>query len=185
MSRIIVDSIRNSSAGSDGITLASNGKVTFPNNTGNILQLVSTTKTDTTSSNSSSFANISGMSVTITPSSSSNKIYLVGYVNTCTNDARNRVYLKMTGGNCSNYIGGAATGVEAANVSPVSADNYAYLQTSTPLIFLDSPSTTSAITYQVQWAVEASQTAYLNRAYTLDSNSANTASTLTAMEVAA
>ena len=152
---------------------------------GSILQVVSTTKTDTTSSTSSSFADISGMSVTITPSSSLNKIYLVGYVNTCTNDARNRVYLKMTGGNCSNYIGDAATGHECANISMVSADNYAHMLTSAPLIFLDSPSTTSAITYQVQWAVEASQTVYLNRAYTLDSNCGNTASTLTAMEIAA
>ncbi len=151
---------------------------------GNILQVISTTKTDTTSSNSSSFANITGMSVTITPSSSSNKILLVGYVNTSTNDARNRVYFKITGGNCSNYIGDAATGHETANVSPASYDNFAYMQTSVPFHFLDSPSTTSAITYQIQWAVEASQTAYLNRAYTADSNSANTASTFTAMEVA-
>ena len=185
MATLNTTNIKHASSGSNNIVLASDGKVTFPQNTGNILQVVSTTKTDTTSSTSSSFADISGMSVTITPSSSSNKIYLVGYVNTCTNDARNRVYLKMTGGNCSNYIGGAATGHECANVSMVSADNYAYMLTSAPLIFLDSPSTTSAITYQVQWAVEASQTAYLNRAYTLDSNCGNTASTLTAMEVAA
>ena len=75
MSRIIVDSIRNSSAGSDGITLSSDGKVAFPNNTGNILQVVSTTKTDTASTTSNdSFVDISGMSVTITPSATSSKI---------------------------------------------------------------------------------------------------------------
>ena len=52
-------------------------------------------------------------------------------------------------------------------------------------MFLDAPSTTSAITYQIQWATQASQTAYLNRAYTQDAVYANTASTFTAMEVAA
>tara|TARA_A100001391_G_scaffold73825_1_gene47747 strand:+ start:865 stop:1383 length:519 start_codon:yes stop_codon:yes gene_type:complete len=150
---------------------------------GGIIQVVSTTKTDTTSSSSSSFADITGMSVTITPSTNSSKIYLVGYVNTCTNDARNRVYFKITGGNCSNYLGDAATGHETANVSPASYDNFAYMQTSVPFHFLDSPATTSAVTYQIQWAVEASQTAYLNRAYNVDSNSANTASTFTAYEV--
>ena len=152
---------------------------------GSILQVVSTTKTDTTSSNSSSFADITGMSVTITPSSSSNKIYLIGYLSLGINDARNRVYLKITGGNCSNYIGDADTGVEAANVIYFGEDNISYVQKSASLMFLDAPSTTSAITYQIQWATQASQTAYLNRAYTQDAVYANTASTFTAMEVAA
>ena len=44
MSRIIVDSIRNSSASSDGITLSSDGKVAFPNTrTGKSLQVQSVT----------------------------------------------------------------------------------------------------------------------------------------------
>ena len=59
MSRIIVDSIRNSSASSDGITLASDGSVTIPGNAtcsgtasgfggGKILQVVSTPDADRT-----------------------------------------------------------------------------------------------------------------------------------------
>ena len=58
MSRIIVDSIRNSSASADGITLASDGSVTLPGNAtcsgtatgfggGKILQVVETKITDT------------------------------------------------------------------------------------------------------------------------------------------
>ena len=186
MSRIIVDSIRNSSASSDGITLSSDGKVAFPNtSTGKILQVVSTTKTDTASSSNSSFADISGMAVTITPSSSSSKIYLTGYVHLGINDSRYSIYLKFTGGNTASYIGDAATGVECANHVRMSHYNSSYEQKSSPLMYLDSPSTTSAITYQLQWAVQSSQTAYINRAYTLDADRGNTASTLTAMEVAA
>ena len=79
MSRIIVDAVRNSSASSDGITLASDGSVTLPGNAtcsgtatgfggGKLLQVVSTTKTDTAStSTSGSFTDVSGMSVSITP----------------------------------------------------------------------------------------------------------------------
>ena len=63
MSRIIVDAVRNSSASSDGITLASDGSVTLPGNAtcsgtatgfggGKLLQVVQTTKTDTTSTTS-------------------------------------------------------------------------------------------------------------------------------------
>ena len=42
---------------------------------GKVLQVVSTTKTDTTSTSSSSYVDISGMSLSITPASSSNKIF--------------------------------------------------------------------------------------------------------------
>ena len=75
MSRIIVDSIRNSSASSDGITLSSDGKVTFPNtSTGKILQYVHTFKKDAFSDTSGNWVAITGMSVTITAASTSNKL---------------------------------------------------------------------------------------------------------------
>ena len=159
--------------------------LTSNTSTGKILQVVSTTKTDTTSSTSSSFANMSGMAVTITPSSASSKIYLTGYFSLGINDARYRIYLKITGGNCSNYIGDAGTGIECANIARLSTQNVDNHQLSTTLMFLDSPNTASAITYQVQWAVQSSQTAYLNKDHQNDADGGNTASTFTAMEVAA
>ena len=151
---------------------------------GKILQVVSTTKTDTTSISSSSFADITGMSVSITPASTSNKIFIIGYVCISLTDFQKRVYLKITGGNAANYIGAAGTGVEAANVAVLRV-NTNYGQLNSPLQYLDSPNTTSAITYQVQWASEGGATGYLNRPVTQDSVSANVASTLTAMEIAA
>ncbi len=44
------------------------------NVTGNVLQVVSTAKTDVFSSSSTSFTDVTGLSVAITPSSTSNKI---------------------------------------------------------------------------------------------------------------
>ena len=152
---------------------------------GNILQVVSTTKNSASSSSSSSFADISGMSVTITPSSATSKIYLTGYFCLSINDARFRIYLKILGGNCSSYIGATATGFECANVVRLSTQNVGDHQQSATLMYLDSPATTSAITYQPQWAVQSSQTAYLNKDHNNDSDAARTCSTFTAMEVAA
>ena len=194
-SRLIVNSIRHPGASADAITLDSSGNATFPANVtcsgtatgfggGKILQIVSTTKTDTTSISSSDFANITGMSVSITPSSTSNKIFLIGYVCVSLTDFQKRVYLKITGGNAANYIGAAGTGIEAANVAVLRV-NTNYGQLNSPLQYLDSPNTTSAITYQVQWASEGGATGYLNRPVTQDSVGANVASTITAMEVAA
>ena len=194
-SRLIVNSIRHTGASADAITLDSSGNATFPANVtcsgtatgfggGKILQIVSTTKTDTTSISSSDFANITGMSVSITPSSTSSKIFLIGYVCVSLTDFQKRVYLKITGGNAANYIGAAGTGIEAANVAVLRV-NTNYGQLNSPLQYLDSPNTTSAITYQVQWASEGGATGYLNRPVTQDSVGANVASKITAMEVAA
>ena len=193
-SRLIVNSIRHTGASADAITLDSSGNATFPANVtcsgtatgfggGKILQIVSTTKTDTTSISSSDFANITGMSVSITPSSTSSKIFLIGYVCVSLTDFQKRVYLKITGGNAANYIGAAGTGIEAANVAVLRV-NTNYGQLNSPLQYLDSPNTTSAITYQVQWASEGGATGYLNRPVTQDSVGANVASTITVMEVA-
>ena len=177
--------IKHASSGSNNIVLNADGSTTIASGAGKILQVVSTTKTDTTSSNSSSFANITGMAVTITPSSSSNKIYLNGNFCFGINDSRYRIYLKITGGNSSNYIGDSGTGVECAQIVRLDTQNVDNHQQSASLLYLDSPSTTSAVTYQVQWAVQSSQIAYLNKDHGNDADRGNTASTFTAMEVAA
>ena len=76
MSRIVVDSIRNTSASSDALTLSSDGKVAFPNNTGNILQVVKNQKTDAASSTTiNAFTDIISNCVTITPAATGNKIF--------------------------------------------------------------------------------------------------------------
>jgi len=196
-SRLIVNSIRHTGASADAITLDNSGNATFPANVtcsgtatgfggGKILQVVSTTKTDTASSSSSSFADITGMAVTITPSATSSKIYLTGYVHLGINDSRYSIYLKFTGGNTASYIGDSGTGVECANHVRMSTANSSYEQETSTLMYLDSPNTTSAITYQIQWAVQSAQTAYINRSHQgSDADRGRTASTLTAMEVSA
>ena len=148
---------------------------------GHVVQVVQSVKTDSTSTTSTSFTN-AGLSASITPSSNSNKILI--QVNTVIGQSnfQKRVHLKLTGGNTASYIGDAGTGVESA-ISVVSRVNDAYAMMPVSMQYLDSPATTSAITYQVQWQVE-SDTAYMNRPATLDANGANTASTITLMEIA-
>lgn len=152
-------------------------------NTGSVLQVVQAIKTDSASTTSTSFTN-AGISASITPTSSSSKILI--QVNTVIGQSNftKRVYLKLTGGNTATYIGDAGTGVEAAVsvTTRVSADSYGMVPTS--MQYLDSPATTSAITYQVQWRVE-SDTGYINRPGTLDANGANNASTITLTEISA
>ena len=77
MSRLVTNAIRSTAASSDAMTIDSAGKPSFPNGgVGKILQVIQTVKTDTWSSTAASFTDISGMSLSITPTSTSNKILI-------------------------------------------------------------------------------------------------------------
>lgn len=203
MSRIVVDAIRNSSASTDGITLASNGSVTIPNltattlttnsNFGKILQVVQAVKTDTTSTSTALYNGISGLQPSITPSSTSNKVLItidlkLGHSNAGA-DVNLQLFRSVGGtetqiclGDASSnrkrtFFGGQNTGQsDTTSVIPVSTT------------FLDSPNTTSAVTYLVKWAIERGGTyLYLNRSGldTDDSTYFRAVSTITLQEVAA
>ena len=90
MSTIATTNIKHASSSSNNIVLTSDGKANIP---GHIIQVVQTTKTNTfsvstTMNGTAGFTDITGMSVSITPASSSNKILIMttGRVS-CTNHA--------------------------------------------------------------------------------------------------
>jgi len=130
----------------------------------------------------STFTNVTGLTVTITPSSATSKILVIVsiYVGSV---ASGRYAIKVTGGNMSSLLGTTAGSRQAAHGSgSVDSTN---AQGNSVLNLLDSPATTSATTYQVQLASTAGATAYLNRTND-DSDSANVfrpSSTITAIEI--
>ena len=68
-------------AGTNTLTLpAETGNILTNDTSGTILQVVSTTKTDAFSTTSTSMTDLTGMSVAITPSSTSNKILITGNI---------------------------------------------------------------------------------------------------------
>jgi hypothetical protein len=149
---------------------------------GKVLQVVSANKSDTwSSSGTGNFQAITGLSLSITPSSASNKIFIVSSVQLSQNDY---------GGGVSIFRGGSqiVTPASVGSRSVVNASSYAgYAQSSSNLAlsYLDSPSSTSALTYQI-YAFVRSGTYYVNRSST-DSDTddfARTISTITAFEIA-
>ena len=82
---------------------------------GKVLQVVSTTKTDTFSqASTTTYADITGLSVTITPSSASNKILVIGYVNGSVATISKRVAIRLV--RDSTAIGnGTASGSRQCN----------------------------------------------------------------------
>jgi len=154
---------------------------------GKVLQVVQTTKTNTFSTTSSTFVALTGLSVTITPSSNTSKILLIASITSGYGSSAGGQF-RFTGGNAGNYIGDssgsrtrATFGGYAEGTSSVRV--VAMAQTAT---YLDSPATTSAVTYGLE-VRRASGTAWVNRVDS-DVNDANRtmgASSITAIEVAA
>jgi len=191
MSRIVVDSIRNSSASSDALTLSSDGKVAFPNNTGNILQVVQAVKTDTSSTTSATYTDISGLSLSITPASNSNKILVTCnvYIGGDDNSFQGfKVFRDSTAIGLGTAATGNQTNVSFANFM-TNTSSSAYGVRNVCFEFLDSPSSTSSLTYKIQFAsIFNSASSYINRGHIYSQNVAHNlfpSSTITAMEVAA
>jgi hypothetical protein len=73
----------------------------------NVVQAV---KTNTFTSTSATFVTVTGLSVTITPSSETSKILLLGQVTYGTGNDQTYGSFRFSGGNSTNYVGGASGG---------------------------------------------------------------------------
>jgi len=181
MSRLITNAIRSTSASADAITFDNSGKPAFPNGgAGKILQVLQTFKNDTASTSGNSHTAISGLTVAITPSSSSNKILYTGSLYLAGSGAEAVFRLTRT-------IGGTTTNISVASVMDDDEDGSFLIGGSSvyrtaSFEFLDSPNTTNAVTYGITWQTH-SGTIYLNR--TWDSGFGHGASAITVKEVAA
>ena len=181
-----------SSTGDDRIiTLptTANGTVLTTTNpkAGNILQVVSTTKVDGFTSTNSSFVDITGFSVDITPSSTSSKILIMVSMSIGGEGTAYPAY-KVLRGSTAVALGTYSTGGSQTPCSFGYQSDSDHKTTTASFQYLDSPSTTSSTTYKVQVAsTHSSHEVSVNRP-TSGTNQAYThagTSTITVMEVAA
>ena len=154
---------------------------------GGVIQVKSVVKTDLFNTASSSFTDITGLSVSITPTRADSKILFQFHLGSFQNQNNtSRAFVRMMRDSTPICVGDAATGHEctAAVCSRANDDNHTQFPVS--MQFLDSPSTTSAVTYKLQASCgNDGGTLYLNSPGTVDAQSGNTASTITVMEISA
>ena len=162
---------------------------------GKVLQVLQAVKTDTVSTTSQSFADLTGMTQAITPSSSSSKILITfdGNFSAFTQSTNGQaVDFKLVRDSTDIYIGDAASNRSRTSTNFRPEGNGQYDVNPAKLVFLDSPSTTSATTYKIQWRKcfdlgSSSNPVYLNRSYQ-DGDSTErprTASSITLIEIGA
>jgi hypothetical protein len=166
--------------------------LTFPNSTvqasaGSVLQVVSTTVTGSFSTNSSSWIDWTGMTVTITPKFSTSKI-LITATSEVSNDSDNSYqYVKLVRGSTDIALGDASGSATRCWMDGGLGQNVTYAFAAKPLsgIYLDSPATTSATTYKLQVIRTLNGTAYFGRTATNpDANRSAIPSSITVMEIA-
>ena len=167
------------------------GKILTNATPGTVLQVVSATKTNTQSTNSLSFVDINGLSVSITPTSATSKFILISHASHSGNGGVNGGDFRFVRNTSAIGIGdadGSKSRSSFTSRSPVSSDQ----QGTVSGTFLDEPNTTSSITYKLQMRCKregntgASPELFINRSR-IESNSisfSRNISTITVMEIA-
>ena len=151
---------------------------------GSVLQVVQDVKLDTFTTSSTSFTDVTGLSVDITPSSTSNKVLVLVHCPITMGDAgggmtlvrdSTEIFRANAGGSRQRFT---ATGMYGIDESQYSGG------TGTA-VFLDSPSSTSSLTYKVQVKIRATTLYVGQTVYDTDNDNASRhASSITVMEIA-
>ena len=150
-------------------------RIDFSHIKGVVRQVVNTTKTDTFSTTSGSYVDVTGLSAAITPSTTSSKIFVILslYISGDTQTANN--FIKLVRG---------STDLQESIVRIPQENQGVYRTYNVSVTDFDSPSSVSEQTYKAQ-ALTNSGTLYVNRAANQGGFSATTTATLTLMEVLA
>lgn len=122
---------------------------------GAVLQVLQVVKTDIFSSSANGFVDVTGLTLNITPSSTSNKILVICTVSGGASGSSLLWNLVRNGTNIAQ-----STAVTAASTSSNAyPSSYQFLPS--PITFLDSPASTSAVTYKIQMNAN-NATCYVN-----------------------
>jgi hypothetical protein len=149
----------------------------------NVVQAV---KTNTFTTTSGTFTNVTGLTVTITPTSASSKVLVLAQVAVSVGSGDNvSASFRLNGGNADDYVHDSGVQAVARLINDsrgitLSYDRFKSIETIS-MNYLDSPNTTSPVTY----AVQARNTAFVNRSgESASSGSVGGASSIIVIEVA-
>ena len=157
---------------------------------GGIIQCVSTTKTDTFSTTTqTTWVDVTGFNVSITPRSTSNKIMVLVSFYASISGNSGGYYQRLMRDSTAICIGNAAGSRQRASsytITNTAITNGFSAVTPQQIIHLDSPATTSSVTYKLQtYLIPGTNTWQFNYGVndTDNSNQGRYASSFTVMEI--
>lgn len=162
--------------------------------TGSIIQTVSVfDNTQYTfsagSANQDTYYDVSGLTVNITPSSSTSKIYVVASVTVGQANNAYNVYIRLYRGSTAIALGNSSGYKNAASAAFRTGGSGDYMPVTLPITYLDSPATTSSVNYNIKCCNSggSSYYSYVNRMPALGTDwpQGPGGSSLTVMEIAA
>ena len=191
MSTVKATNFQHPSSAAANITLGSDGSVVLPAGFSGGLgtNVVGVLKTDTFTTTSTSFVDVTGLTVTITPSSATSKILLVGNIQfSITSNSSSFIQLLRD----ATIIGSGDSALTRTQAfagtwnRTTDGSSFNVHPNGIPVALLDSPATASAVTYKFQMKASGG-TARLNASGsdTNDPLYSRTSSQLVAIEVAA
>jgi len=142
---------------------------------GKVLQVIQAVKTDTFSTAAADFTDITGISASITPSSSSSKILIQVSIGTHDVSAAAVIHYRLMRDSTPIGLGDSST--QTTFASTIDNDR----GEGQGMMYLDSPSSTSSINYKLQGYPSGSSTLYINYR---EGAGYYTISTITLMEIA-
>lgn len=155
---------------------------------GSVIQVVQAVKTDTFSSSSNSWVDVTGWSASITPLSASSKILVMAGAYTSHSVSNGFAYFKLVRNNTDVVVGdsrGNATRATMDASQQTAGSPWVWAKHSS-IVFLDSPSSTSSVTYKFQMLCSNSTLTFVGGTATVDdANRSNVPTTITLMEIAA
>jgi hypothetical protein len=130
---------------------------------GGVLQVVTVNKFDTFSMSSTTWADVTGLSVSITPTSTSSRILILGSIATGSNG--DFAYIRLFRDSTVIDVGDAAgSRPQVTGDMGYVGSQQPYNINQIPISYIDSPATTSLITYKIQLRAGSSAFAvYINR----------------------
>jgi hypothetical protein len=175
-------------AGDLASTLDLTGKtVTLPSGTGGkvlqVAQGLATAPLSIATGSNYNFVDITGVSATITPVSSSSSFLLIAHISCGSMSQGNTIVRFVRNGTAIGVGTGSGYNSYGFNSSYISSSNQSYSNFVLSGQFIDSPATGSAITYKVQFSGDYSGTMYFNRREA--DTRFSTISNITVMEISA
>jgi len=154
---------------------------TTPTN-GTVLQVGSTTKIDTFTTSSTTWTDVTGLSVSITPKSNTSKVLILATLSATGETSATGFFARLMRDTTAIAIPDAA----GSRIRATSVARDAQQMQTVAMHHLDSPATTSSVTYKVQIQTQGSGSVYINRITTDTdaSTNARAVSSFTVMEIA-